>query len=388
MIHDEFEVEPGSLHDRRPGNFFEFAYDWRRDNRASALALERLISDRLPLWREASGAADAKVIILAHSMGGIVARYYLERLGGAQDCRAFVTLGTPYRGSPQALEYLANGYRGYGLDLTELMRTFTSTYQLLPAYEMLSVNGKCTYVHDAEETPNVCARRAREAYQFLADLGEVCETRSYKCPYHFFPVVGSGQGTLQSAVLSDGRLTVERSVPAGVDAQLGDGDGTVPRCSAIPPEYSDDFRGYFVAERHSSLQNHEQILYDVRERLRQLQVRGLKNLRGAEAAIPKGRRAELSLDLEDAYLPGQPIELRARILGVGREFDGLRGTIEEVGETRRAMEVEWMASEGGWVASPALPPGRFRLTVSTRSSEPGSPPAIHDLFEVAASREA
>ncbi len=81
-IQDEFDVTPGT-------NYFEFPYDWRRDNRVAAHQLERFINQHLPLWRDASGAKNAKVILIAHSMGGLVSRYYLEVLGGWQNCRAF-----------------------------------------------------------------------------------------------------------------------------------------------------------------------------------------------------------------------------------------------------------------------------------------------------------
>jgi triacylglycerol esterase/lipase EstA (alpha/beta hydrolase family) len=63
-------------------------------------------------------------------MGGLVARYYLEVLEGWRDCRALITFGTPYRGSANALNYLANGYKKLFLDLTEVMRSFSSIYQL------------------------------------------------------------------------------------------------------------------------------------------------------------------------------------------------------------------------------------------------------------------
>jgi triacylglycerol esterase/lipase EstA (alpha/beta hydrolase family) len=44
----------------------------------------------------ATGAT--KVTLLCHSMGGLVARAYLRRFGGAR-VRAVVTIGTPHRGS-------------------------------------------------------------------------------------------------------------------------------------------------------------------------------------------------------------------------------------------------------------------------------------------------
>ncbi len=45
---------------------------------------------------------DGRVIILAHSMGGLDARYMISRLGMAQRVSALVTISTPHRGSPYA----------------------------------------------------------------------------------------------------------------------------------------------------------------------------------------------------------------------------------------------------------------------------------------------
>ena len=62
-----------------PGlNFFELPYDWRRDNRVAARTLARNSHDWLRKWRERSGNSDAKLILVAHSMGGLVARHFLE----------------------------------------------------------------------------------------------------------------------------------------------------------------------------------------------------------------------------------------------------------------------------------------------------------------------
>ena len=95
------------------------------------------MSDRLAVWRRYTGNPDAKTILLAHSMGGLVARYYLEALEGHRDARALITFGTPYRGAPQALEPLVNGMRKGWLDLTSMIRSFTSVYQLLPIYQCI-----------------------------------------------------------------------------------------------------------------------------------------------------------------------------------------------------------------------------------------------------------
>ena len=101
--------------------------------------MQQLIDKRLPQWREKTGNEKAKVIILAHSMGGLVARHYLEVLEGWQNCRALVTFGTPYRGAVNSVNYLANEQRLGFADLTDIVRSFTSVYQLIPIYPMVKI---------------------------------------------------------------------------------------------------------------------------------------------------------------------------------------------------------------------------------------------------------
>lgn len=154
LITDNFSnVTKGNIYkdpEDKAANLYHFPYDWRRDNRASARILQKLINQRLKCWREHSGNPNAKVIILAHSMGGLVSRYYLEVLGGWQDCKALFTFGTPYRGSVNAINFLANGYKKLFIDLTEVMRSLTSIYQLLPIYQVLKIDNE---FHRIAETP-------------------------------------------------------------------------------------------------------------------------------------------------------------------------------------------------------------------------------------------
>lgn len=55
------------------------------------------------LDRAQFGRPDAKVDIVAHSMGGLVASYLLKYLDRGRRIRSVVTLGTPHRGSPAVL---------------------------------------------------------------------------------------------------------------------------------------------------------------------------------------------------------------------------------------------------------------------------------------------
>ena len=65
-----FERLSGELTLERGKNWFDFPYDWRRDNRAAAHRLAEQAPRWLAEWRQSSGNADARLVLLAHSMGG------------------------------------------------------------------------------------------------------------------------------------------------------------------------------------------------------------------------------------------------------------------------------------------------------------------------------
>src|SRR5262249_43220640 len=74
---------------------------------------------------------------MAHSMGGLVARYWIGVLEGWRRCHALITLGTPARGAPKALDWLVNGVGGGRLRdprMTGGIRGWPSMYELLPQY--------------------------------------------------------------------------------------------------------------------------------------------------------------------------------------------------------------------------------------------------------------
>jgi len=388
LITGHFEVIRGSVDNVRPANFFEFPYDWRRDNQVAARLLKQFIAHRLPLWRTYSGAADAKVILLAHSMGGLVAHYYLEVLEGWRDCRALITFGTPYRGSANALNYLANGYKKLFLDLTEVMRSFSSIYQLLPVYKLVQVAGEYRRVSETNGIPGMLRERAQKALLFhrtienaITDHKNIAQYREKG--YKIIPMVGTQQPTLQSAQLSNGQLIMSRQLPAGIDALLGDGDGTVPYLSAIPIELSHEYRESFIAERHGSLQNNRHVLNDVRNRLQQMQIQGLEAIRGAEISREAAGRAAISVDLDDLYLADEPVQLCAQLMNMRVHPRALIARIEPIAAAGSTIEAEFREVDDRWVlTADALPPGLFRVEVRTRESGPQAPFPVHDLLEV------
>jgi len=126
-------------HPEQDLNVHAFAYDWRQDNRLSARQLGAAIN----YWQ--AFHPGAKVWILAHSMGGLVARWYIEKEGGKEKVSRLMLLASPWDGSPKAMDILFDGldtlFRrlfnlfNIGPRTRALIRTFPSAYQLLPSQD-------------------------------------------------------------------------------------------------------------------------------------------------------------------------------------------------------------------------------------------------------------
>src|SRR6185436_5246834 len=97
-----------------------------------------------------------------------------------------ITFGTPFRGSVKALGVLANGMPGplSPLDLSALVRSFTSVYQLLPIYPCSSDSrGRLLRPVDADDMPNVDRRRIKDAFDFHEEIRLANERNSRDTSY-------------------------------------------------------------------------------------------------------------------------------------------------------------------------------------------------------------
>jgi hypothetical protein len=385
LITERFEVVPGHPDQDEPANFFEFSYDWRRSNIVAARKLKQLIDKHLYKWREYSGAQDAKVILLAHSMGGLVSRYFLECMEGWNNCRALVTFGTPYRGSVNAVGFLAKGYKQAYVDLTDVLRSCTSVYQLLPIYRMLRVGNDWLRVAEAGKISGLNPEACTAALKFHRDIeAAVEERRRVGGHYPIIPYVGVSQPTLQSARLVGDKVEVAEQVPEWIDSGLEDGDGTVPHLSAIPIELSAAFLETFVPGRHAALQRNDQILSDLYRRIQQMQIRGLESIREPEARPDAQKRPALSVGVDDLYVAGEPVTLRASLLNSDKPAAGLVARVEPVDPPgpRRDYQLLEYADRGWRVEIGDCDPGLYRVEVRTRMAGSQMPTPVEDLFEV------
>jgi pimeloyl-ACP methyl ester carboxylesterase len=138
---------PGKLGEHAgPGvrRYYVFAYDWRQDNVTIAKRLDALIEQ---VRRDYDDPA-LKVNVIAHSMGGLVTRYYLRygtvdalegegafpiNMAGAGKVGTAVLLGTPNLGSVRSLQSMLLGHKvGLRRIEPEVLATMPSVYQLLP----------------------------------------------------------------------------------------------------------------------------------------------------------------------------------------------------------------------------------------------------------------
>lgn len=358
-------------------NFFEFPYDWRRDNRVSARKLARLAEAWLARWRRNSGNESAKLIFVAHSMGGLVARYYIECMEGWKQTRSLVTFGTPFRGAGNAIDFLSNGFKWKEgplsiFDGTDALRSFELVYQLLPIYPF--VNDGTGFHRPAEiDVPNIDRYRAAAALAFHNEMtNSHSENRALEAYMSngskVRPVIGIEQSTTQSARISTTGLEVLQTY----DGQELSGDGTVPRVSALPID-SDEASATYIAATHSALQS----LPNSHEHLRGVLTASQINFdKFRDTSLSPG---SISLDLPDAFNGSAPVELRLRAKGNVQAFAGV---VERLDEPSRTLQPNLVRSSAGdYAAQLQLPPGLYRFTVSAPKFQPAS-----DIFLVAGAK--
>jgi len=119
-------------------NLFIFTYDWRKDIRSSGLLFSRFI-DSVKSWTQAN-----RVMIIAHSMGGLVTKACIK--DGQTSIDKVIFVATPHIGAPKAM-YVGLTDKPFGFPwfvpelarqrvwwtLKEISRNFPTAYQLFPS---------------------------------------------------------------------------------------------------------------------------------------------------------------------------------------------------------------------------------------------------------------
>lgn len=265
-------AEPYTNLDRRlrdvaidPEAVLAFPYDWRHSITAAADALAPVARAHLESWRARFAALDPErrrglpepgLTLVGHSMGGLVASWFAthHRDRGGADVRRIITLGTPFRGSLNAIRVLATGEKlPFGLfadSLRSAARRMPGLYELIASYACLDEPGaerprRLTPADVAAVGGSAeLAEEALATIDALHGAWDVIPDGTVHC------LVGSSQPTLQSVSITDGIPTFREDVADrdGYRADFG-GDGTVFRYSATPTGVT----GLPVPQSHGAL---------------------------------------------------------------------------------------------------------------------------------------
>ncbi|MEV5310352.1 hypothetical protein [Streptomyces sp. NPDC052610] len=340
-----------------PGNLLPVPYDWRLSNRYNGRRLAGIVEPALARWRAQGGRyADARLVFVCHSMGGLVARWYVEHCGGAEYTRKLITFGTPYRGAVQALGQLLNGVRkGIGplsVDLTEFARSMPSLHQLLPEYACIEHAGTLAKTTEID-IPGVDRKQAADAMRFHDQLREAEAARPASLTTTH-AIVGTQQNTPSTATLTPGGGVTLHPV---YTAENLFGDGTVPivgACRADVPMDSNLLRR--VPDRHGNIHRN---------------AAALDELEGILTASPVVVRAPetsgFRLDVPELVIAGEKLTVRLATA------DGSRAAVRlVVGDLRRPEQarVVTAGSEPVEAVFEDLPPGAHAVTAV--SAAPGA----------------
>ena len=240
-------------------NVEPFPFDWRKDLNDASDMLSRFIKEKF---------ADQPVNLVAHSMGGLVARNFIRRHkkqwdetrnDGRQGGR-LVMLGTPNYGSftiPQVLtgvEKMVVWLSRFDLsnsltDVLEIIDTFVGCYQMLPSPEKLPATMKGIYRREVWGGFPVSDRHLERAREFHEEMKNPATIDPERMSY----IAGCNRRTLSGLeVLAPGEFRYLETL---------EGDGRVPHALGR----LDQVRTYYVDEVHGDLAKNEQVLQATEE---------------------------------------------------------------------------------------------------------------------------
>jgi len=340
------------------GNLLPIAYDWRLSNRYNGHRLASIIEPALEQWRSNGGQfADARVVFVCHSMGGLVARWYIEHCGGAEVTRKLITLGTPYRGAVKALAQLINGVPiGIGrlsLSFTDFARSLPSLYQLLPEYACISDNGQLRRTTDVNRLGELDQRRVADAMAFHTALrdSEAARPTSRDMTH---AIVGTRQPTWTTI-----QLKSDQADPLDTIGDDNDyGDATVPLAGAIGHDQPlDTALVRRIADQHGNLHRNPAALDEVEGVLTAAPVRRLHS-----------QPISLRVNAPELITTGDPLTVS---VGIDAERPhGIQITISDERDHLVAARQPQCADSHATTTFTDLPPGAY--TVAVTGLGPGS----------------
>jgi hypothetical protein len=294
---------------------------------------------------------------------GLVARWYIEKCGGAEITRKLITLGTPYRGAARALEQLVNGaHPGLGpfrLDLTRFARSMPSLHQLMPEYACIE-QGDDLAKTTGITLPELDTAMVVDAMRFHTDLHDA-EARRPQSLTATHAIVGTTQATATTARLTGGLI----ELLDGYQDQDLYGDSTVPIVAACRPDVPMDSNTLRrVPDKHGNLQRNTATLDEV------------EGILTASIIIKAAKPVALRVDAPDFALAGEAITIQVTPAEPTRQ--AIHVTVTS--ETGTLIEARVLRPSGGTIVVDGLAAGAY--TVDVAGTDPASPlaPVSSDIL--------
>jgi pimeloyl-ACP methyl ester carboxylesterase len=304
-----YEVDPSEPPGPAPV-LYTFPYDWRQDNRVSA----RQLGEAIDRWRQRHPGA--KAWIIAHSMGGMVSRWYIEKLGGKDNVGRLFLVASPWDGAPRALQILFSGFEVFLRRYFNLFdvqnrtrrfaRTLPSLYQLLPYRNpfLRNADNEPIDLHDGSRwLDGGEAQLLADGLKFNEELGTVASVGETVC---FF---GRKMPTPTFGTLTTAAGGAWKAIAWGATEA---GDGTVPERSAVHPAAEEKLP---FAASHGDIYVNPALLDVLKWELSD------KYQAASRAAVSTERLAVVFVPDKDVYAPGEAVRLTAT---VHRNQDGSR----------------------------------------------------------------
>ena len=237
-------------------NLFPFPYEWHYSNVESAKLLKTRV-DEIKVQTKWP-----KVDIVAHSMGGLIAREYIGTLNGGSNIDQLITLGTPHDGSPESyLTWEGGGFTGFkGLFLKKIFQQeaeekgYANIFEYIRQAPILSVRELLPIYSYLRDKDDGSLRTYPDLYPintFLQNL-KTSTNINRLAPVTFTNIVGKTNDSETIEEIRVEKASIEllnnpeaivlwgHGKPDGYDSffggdrglELGSGDGTVPIESA------------------------------------------------------------------------------------------------------------------------------------------------------------
>ncbi|MEA2175958.1 MAG: hypothetical protein QOD00_3550 [Blastocatellia bacterium] len=250
-------------------NVKAFWFDWRKDI--------DLAADELNMQINSWFGSKEPVHIVAHSMGGLVARTFINKYkerwesmwdkGDASQKRAegttggrLIMLGTPNHGS-FAIPQVITGIEGLVKKLTwvdvrhnkrgllDVFNTFVGSYQMLPSPLVMPEIEKLytseTYSRFNVSVPQIHLENARAHHTFLKDVAD-SQRMIYVAGFNQVTFNGINDWTRLDSI--DGYKATK------------DGDGRVPHTLGLLSRNGSQIQTYYIEEEHGNLSTNPKIL--------------------------------------------------------------------------------------------------------------------------------